>query len=273
MENYTEGFDWESFLMPYEQAVNELTMKFGLLMKQYENKGEHSPVHYVSGRVKSANSIMEKTKKYDISLDEISYKLKDIAGIRLVTQFEEDISVLAKLIDLRSDMRVVMLKDYFTKPKESGYKSVHMIIEYEVNSIDGVQTVLCEIQLRTLAMDFWAIIEHSLNYKYRDEMPADIRERLFRAAEGVMALDSEMGKIRDEITDAQRIFGQKLQVVSRIYEDLEILKSCGFSEAAGQYLNDFEQIRAEDNILQLFLLEKELDREIKENINTEAESK
>jgi len=128
--------------------------------------------------LKSPQSIIEKAKKYIVTLDGIPYKIKDIAGVRFVTQFEEDIFLLWEMITRRSGMRVVEVKDYFSNPKRSGYKSFHVIIEYDVNTVDGLSMVLCEIQLRTLAMDFWASIEHSLNYKYRNEVPPQIRSRL-----------------------------------------------------------------------------------------------
>lgn len=260
-------FNWDDFLVPYEQTVNELRLKFNQLKKQYEKSGDHSAIHYVSARVKSISSILEKARKYEISLEEISYRLTDLAGVRLVTQFEADILTLTKLISLRSDMRLVMTKDYFNTPKQTGYKAMHLIVEYDVNTIFGVQTVLCEIQLRTLAMDFWASIEHSLNYKYQNEMPGEIRERLISAAAGVIALDSEMGHIREEIQDAQRIFALKSQVINQITEHMNVLSNNGFKDLSRKYYSDFYALREEDNMLQLFLLEKELAQEVSKALN------
>ena len=258
------NFNWDTFLVPYKQAVAELSLKFQTLREQYLAGGEYSPIHYIYGRVKNVNSIIEKARKYGITIDEIDIKLKDIAGIRIVTQFEEDILFLEKLIKLRTDMRVVVIKDYLTNPKPSGYKSIHLIVEYDVNTINGVETVLCEIQLRTLAMDFWSTIEHSLNYKYKDAMPENIRQRLVMAAKGINDLDNEMGKIRDEITDAQRLFRHKSQVINSIIEDLNKLVKYGKKEMIKKYYKIFSEMRETDNTVQLTLLQKELEKELKD---------
>ncbi|MDR2519817.1 MAG: GTP pyrophosphokinase family protein [Eubacteriaceae bacterium] len=264
MEYHTEIFDWESFFLPYEQALNELRLKFNTFKAQYERRGEYSPIYYVTARLKSINSILDKAKKYDFSIEEIGFRINDIVGIRLVTKFEEDVFALTKLLELRTDMRVVLKKDYFTVPKPSGYKSMHIIIEYDVNTVNGLQTVLCEIQIRTLAMDFWASIEHSLRYKYKDEMPPDVQKRLVNAARVVMDLDNEMGQIRGEITQAQQLYGKKTDVINQITAGLNLLSKAGESRLADQYYNDFSKIKDEDNTLQLVLLEKELEKDLRD---------
>lgn len=261
-------FDWDNFLMPYSQAVDELLLKFTALKNQYEQQGQYCPIHALTGRVKSVSSIIEKARTRKVGLDEIAYKIKDIAGIRLITQFEADVQLLGKLIATRTDMRVVITKDYFSQPKASGYRSIHVIVEYDVNTIFGVETVLCEIQLRTLAMDFWASIEHSLNYKYKDNMPEHIKERLVSAADTVSSLDGEMGKIRDEIMDAQKLFITKSQTVNEIVENLNILSKFGKKDAVKKYFKEFSELHTEDDILHLVLLNKELQREIDSEKNS-----
>lgn len=257
--------DWDDFLLPYEQAVEEMSLKFTLLRDEYIKRGEYSPIHYISKRLKSVNSIMDKMRTKNIAIDDIAYKMTDIAGIRLVTQFEEDIKLLAKLIATRSDMKIVEIKDYFKNPKPSGYKSVHLIVEYDVNTIRGVESVIAEIQLRTLAMDFWATIEHSLNYKYKDDMPDELKERLVDAAMAVHELDREMGTIRDEIADAQRLFTRKTEVIDSILENLHTLGKQGKRDAVKKYLKNFTELKNSDNTLQLVLMSKEMEREIEES--------
>ncbi|MBR6800294.1 MAG: GTP pyrophosphokinase family protein [Eubacteriaceae bacterium] len=256
--------DWDDFLLPYDQAVEEMALKFTLLRDEYIKRGEYSPIHYISKRLKSVNSIMEKMHTKNITFDEIAYKMADIAGIRLVTQFEEDIELLAKLIATRSDMKIIERKDYFKNPKPSGYKSVHLIVEYDVNTIRGVESIIAEIQLRTLAMDFWATIEHSLNYKYRDEMPGELKERLVIAAKTVHELDREMGTIRDEIADAQRLFTRKTEIIDAILENLNTLGKQGKREAVKRYFKNFTEFKDSDNTLQLVLMSKEIERELEE---------
>ncbi len=259
-EEYT--IDWDMFLLPYQQATDELYLKFSILQKQYQDRGEYSPIQTIYSRVKTPASILEKAKKHGFTNDQIDYMIKDIAGVRLVTQFEEDITLLYKLIKLRNDMKIVSIKDYLSNPKESGYKSIHLIIEYDVNTINGLMTLLCEIQIRTIAMDFWATIEHSLNYKYKDKMPEDVKTRLVSAANAMNNIDREMGKIRDEITDAQRIFRQKSLVLNSIIENLNKLTHMDQKDKVKKYYKVFTEMRDSGNTVQLSLLKKELEQEI-----------
>ena len=121
-------------------------------------------------------------------------------------QFVEDIHQVVDLLRTRHDMKVIIERDYITNKKASGYRSYHLVIEYPVQLIDGEKIILAEIQIRTLAMNFWATIEHSLNYKYQGEFPDEISERLRRSAEAAYQLDEEMSNIREEIQEAQRLF-------------------------------------------------------------------
>ena len=132
--------------------------------------------------------------------------MQDIAGLRIMCQFTDDIYEVVRLIRLRKDMRVVQERDYITNQKESGYRSYHLIIEYPVQLVTGEKKIFAEIQIRTLAMNFWATIEHSLNYKYQGEFPQEINERLRKASEAASLLDEEMSEIREEIQEAQHLF-------------------------------------------------------------------
>lgn len=263
------NINWNRFLIPYQQAVDELYLKFTSLKTQYIAIGEYSPIQNVAARVKNPDSILEKAKKNGYPLDQLDLMIKDIAGVRIVTQFEEDINLIYGLIKLRTDMKIVTIKDYLSNPKQSGYKSIHLIVEYEVNTVNGPEPILCEIQIRTLAMDFWSTIEHSLNYKYKDAMPQSIKQRLVSAAESITEIDSEMGKIRDEITEAQRLFRQKSQTVNRIIELMNRLSSYGRKALVRKYYKIFTEMRETDNTIQLLLLQKELEKEIKQLSNNQ----
>ena len=157
---------WREILSPYELAVNELVEKFNHLMKEHKDRGLYSPIEQVTGRVKSVTSILEKMKKKGISYEEIEEQVEDIAGIRIICQFVEDIERVADLIAHRSDMEIKCEKDYITHMKESGYRSYHLVIYYQVETLNGPKKLQAEIQIRTMAMNFWATIEHSLQYKY-----------------------------------------------------------------------------------------------------------
>jgi putative GTP pyrophosphokinase len=215
--------NWKIFLIPYEQAVEELKIKFKSLRSEMRSRGEYSPIEFVTGRLKRISSIMEKAKRLQVPLDRLEQGIEDIAGIRIMCQFVQDIATLAELIRERKDMSVVYEKDYITNNKESGYRSYHMIVEYPVQTSLGLKTVLAEIQIRTLAMNFWATIEHSLSYKYKERLPEDIKRRLQKAAEAAYQLDQEMSSIRDEIIAAQKQFEDNSNLVAKILSDIQDL--------------------------------------------------
>ncbi len=198
--------NWEVFLAPYEQVVEELKVKLKGMRKQFENESRHSPIEFITARVKPVPSILEKAEKKQIPLNRIEDEIQDIAGIRVVCQFVDDIYTVVEMLQARSDFNILEEKDYIKNKKSSGYRSYHMIIEYPAETIHGRKMVLAEIQIRTLAMNFWATNEHSLNYKYKGRIPEKIRKRLQLAAEAAFQLDEEMSKIKNEIQEANRIF-------------------------------------------------------------------
>ena len=203
---------WEFFLAPYKQAVEELKVKLKGMRTQFEMQGIHSPIEFVTGRVKPIASILDKAQKKNIPLDQLEEQMQDIAGLRMMCQFVDDIQTVVELLRKRNDFTIVEERDYITQKKESGYRSYHVVIRYPVQMIYGEKNILVEIQIRTLAMNFWATIEHSLNYKYSGKFPEDIRQRLQRAAEAAYLLDEEMSKIRVEIQEAQAVFSRKQDV-------------------------------------------------------------
>ncbi len=200
---------WDIFLAPYSQAVDELKIKLKGMRKQFDYESRHSPIEFVTGRVKPITSIVDKAKRREIPIPKIEEEVQDIAGLRVVCPFVDDIYEVVEMIQHRNDFEIVEEKDYIEKNKESGYRSYHVIIRYPVQTIHGEKKILAEVQIRTLAMNFWAINEHSLNYKYSGQIPSDIKNRLKRAAEAAFRLDEEMSKIRQEIREAQQFFRQK----------------------------------------------------------------
>ncbi|WP_297992630.1 GTP pyrophosphokinase family protein [Anoxybacillus sp.] len=203
---------WEFFLAPYKQAVEELKVKLKGMRTQFEMQGVHSPIEFVTGRVKPIASILDKAQKKNIPLDQLEQQMQDIAGLRMMCQFVDDIKTVVQLLRQRNDFTIVEERDYITQKKESGYRSYHVVIRYPVQMIYGEKNILVEIQIRTLAMNFWATIEHSLNYKYSGNFPEDIKLRLQRAAEAAYLLDEEMSKIRFEIQEAQAVFSRKQEL-------------------------------------------------------------
>nr|WP_217367214.1 GTP pyrophosphokinase family protein [Brevibacillus sp. AF8] len=197
-------------MLPFEQAVEEIKVKIKNIRNELRKRKEHSPIEFAVGRVKSIPSIYNKANRLQFPIDEnICWEIRDIAGIRVICQFIDDIPAVVEMIRNRGDMRVYLEKDYVSTPKESGYRGYHLAVEYPIMMAGGQVTIPVEIQIRTLGMNFWATIEHSLNYKYEGIIPSDIRQRLFEAAKASYKLDSEMNNIRDEIKDAQAEFTKK----------------------------------------------------------------
>lgn len=202
---------WEVFLSPYKQAVDELKIKLKGMRSQFGIMSANSPIEFVTGRVKPLASIYDKSLVKGVPFEPLARlgnELQDIAGVRIMCQFVDDIATVTELIRQRNDMKVIEEKDYITHSKPSGYRSHHMIVEYPVETIRGRIVVVAELQIRTLSMNFWASIEHSLNYKYKGIFPEEIKNRLQSAAEAAFRLDEEMSSIRSEIQEAQAYFSE-----------------------------------------------------------------
>ena len=158
--------DWQLFLAPYEQAVDELKLKLKNLRKEFRIEHRRAPIEFVTGRVKTRESILEKMEVRKIAPEDVLVGVQDIAGVRIMCQFVEDIYEVANILKNRQDFKVLLIRDYIQNRKPSGYRSYHMVLEYPVQLASGeVKQLIVEVQIRTLAMNFWATIEHSLNYK------------------------------------------------------------------------------------------------------------
>ncbi|HHP1154877.1 TPA: GTP pyrophosphokinase [Streptococcus pyogenes] len=206
--------DWEEFLDPYIQTVGELKIKLRGIRKQYRKQNRYSPIEFVTGRVKSIESIKEKMILRGVIEENIAQDIQDIAGLRIMVQFVDDVEEVLALLRQRQDMTIVYERDYIRNMKSSGYRSYHVVVEYPVDTIEGQKKVLAEIQIRTLAMNFWATIEHSLNYKYGGDFPEEIKKRLEVTAKIALELDEEMRKIREDIREAQLLFDPVIRNLS-----------------------------------------------------------
>jgi len=250
---------WKEILSPYEMAVSELTLKLNSTMNEYRKFGMYSPIEQVKGRVKKISSILEKCQKKGIDYNNAEEALDDIAGIRIICQFVEDIYKVVDILKKRSDLSIILEKDYISYRKESGYRSYHMIAHYEVQTLSGPKKVKVEIQIRTLAMNFWATIEHSLQYKYKYNMPPHIREKLSGAAAAIITLDTEMSQIREEIMDAQNSFQIKANIIADILNSIENLYSVANKREIVKIQDEFFKVYKQDDIEKLERFSKELD--------------
>lgn len=250
---------WRSILCPYELAVKELIVKFEHVITEHREKDTYSPIESVSGRVKSVPSLLEKMQRKRIPMERMTEEVEDIAGIRLICQFEEDIDIIANMIQNRSDMQVKSIKDYVTHFKQSGYRSFHMIIYYTVETTEGPRRLQAEIQIRTMAMNFWATIEHSLQYKYRGDMPSHVTERLSKAAEAIVSLDHEMSTVRSEIMDAMNSSQHQSALVRDILTNIENLYKVANKREVLKIQDEFYRVFATKDLHQLERFHRELD--------------
>ena len=254
--------DWGTFLIPYEQAVDELKVKFRSIRIEYRSKNEYSPIEFVTGRVKEISSVLEKANKFNMPLDRIGIEMEDIAGIRVMCQFVDDIKKVVDLVRKRKDMQIVYEKDYVTNVKNSGYRSYHMIIKYPVNMAEGQKEILAELQIRTLAMNFWATIEHSLNYKYKHDIPKEVKKKLKSAADAAFLLDEQMLEIKDEIKDAQKLFEIKSSLVSNITKNILTLSSLGRNMDSMRFQAHLTRIIEEGDINELNSLQQSTEKAV-----------
>ena len=250
---------WRSILCPYELAVKELIVKFEHIISEHREYDLYSPIEQVSGRVKSVASILEKMQRKHIPMERMEEEVEDIAGIRIICQFEEDIETVASLIQNRSDMTIKSEKNYLKHVKQSGYRSLHLIIYYTVETLNGPRKLQAEIQIRTMAMDFWATIEHSLQYKYKGDMPPHVAERLTNAADAIILLDQEMSSVRNEIMDAQNSSQMQSNLVKDILNNIENLYRVSSEREVTKIQTEFLRVFHTKDLKQLERFHRQLD--------------
>ena len=198
-----EIINWKELLYPYEQAVEELLLKFKNLDKECRHLGIYSPVDSVTGRLKTPASILDKAGRKHIAPEHIEEEIEDIAGIRILCQFVEDIQKVVDMVRSRTDMTIVQEKDYITNTKASGYRSYHMIVEVPVFFSSSKKNIRVEVQIRTIAMDFWASLDHQLKYKKQldAQEAAEIGAELKKCADVIAETDCKMLSIRQKIEE------------------------------------------------------------------------
>ncbi len=250
---------WRSILCPYELAVKELIVKFEHIISEHRENDLYSPIEQVSGRVKSVASILEKMQRKHIPMERMEEEVEDIAGIRIICQFEEDIETVASLIQNRSDITIKSEKNYLKHVKQSGYRSLHLIIYYTVETLNGPRKLQAEIHIRTMAMDFWATIEHSLQYKYKGDMPPHVAERLTNAADAIILLDQEMSSVRNEIMDAQNSSQMQSNLVKDILNNIENLYRVSSEREVIKIQTEFLRVFHTKDLKQLERFHRQLD--------------
>lgn len=185
----------------YRAAISEITTKLQTLDSEFSVRYAHNPIHHIDSRLKAPNSILEKLRRkgFEPTIEAAREHLQDIAGVRVVCNYLEDIYDIAQILERQSDITPVRRSDYIAHPKENGYRSLHLIVRVPVFLSDHTESVPVEIQIRTIAMDFWATLEHELRYKAPTDIEGPLGERLKACAEVSAGLDLEMQSIRNQI--------------------------------------------------------------------------
>ncbi|BCY08383.1 GTP pyrophosphokinase family protein [Actinoplanes sp. L3-i22] len=190
-----------TFLMVYRFGLAEIGTKINILAEELAHRGRGNPIEHVSPRLKTLGSIAAKARRIDcpLTIDDLRSRVRDIAGIRIVCGFVPDVYTVARMLTQQPDIHLVTTKDYIAEPKANGYRSLHLIVEIPVFLSDQVVAVPVEVQLRTVAMDFWASLEHKIYYKHDADVPPALRAELAAAAEDAARLDQRMERLHQEI--------------------------------------------------------------------------
>lgn len=197
-----EGIDsWKEVTLVYNAALRQIETKMEILNDEFQHVHQYNPIEHIKSRIKTPESIVKKLKRggFDSTIANMVTYINDIAGIRIICSFTSDIYRIADMIREQRDIRIIAVKDYITFPKASGYKSYHMIVTVPVYLSDRTVDTKVEIQIRTVAMDFWASLEHKIHYKFEGDAPEYIRGELIECAKMVSDLDARMLSLNEEI--------------------------------------------------------------------------
>ncbi|MBO9129921.1 GTP pyrophosphokinase family protein [Bacillus sp. 165] len=196
-----KGIEWKHFLFIYKFALDEIHTKLEILNEEFQFVHEHNPIEHIKVRIKSPESIKSKLERkgLEVSTENGERYIHDIAGIRVICSFVSDIYKIYDMIKNQDDVRVLRVKDYIKNPKPNGYQSLHLVIDIPVFLSDRTERVKVEVQIRTIAMDFWASLEHKIYYKFECDVPPHLTDELKQAAEMVHYLDVKMKRIKDEM--------------------------------------------------------------------------
>ncbi len=197
---------WKEVLLIYNSALKQISTKLEILNDEFQHVHRYNPIEHIKSRIKTPESIVKKLKKhgYESTINNMVRYVNDIAGIRVICSFSSDIYQIAEMISNQKDIKVISVKDYIVNPKASGYKSYHMLVTVPVYLSDRIENAKVEIQIRTVAMDFWASLEHKIHYKFEGNAPEHIREELVECARMVSDLDARMLALNEEIQHIER---------------------------------------------------------------------
>lgn len=185
---------YQDFIRPYNDAMNNIRMRLEILNKDYRKRNNNYPIHYIQTRIKKKNSLEKKLikKGLAVSAESAADNIRDIAGVRVICYFEEDIYAIAELLRQQQDLIFIRERDYIKNPKDSGYESYHVIYGVPVYHVDGMEYFPVEIQIRTMSMDFWASMEHRICYKNEKARKEELQKSLVRFSKELKDMERSM---------------------------------------------------------------------------------
>ncbi|HAF26146.1 MAG TPA: GTP pyrophosphokinase [Lachnospiraceae bacterium] len=192
---------WEEVVLIYNSALKEIGTKLEILNDEFQHVHQYNPIEHIKSRIKTPQSIVQKLKKhgYESTIANMVRYVNDIAGVRVICSFTSDIYRIAEMLINQNDIKVLSVKDYILNPKPSGYKSYHLIVTVPIFLSDRIVDTKVEIQIRTVAMDFWASLEHKIHYKFEGNAPEHIKKELVECAQMVSELDARMLSLNEQI--------------------------------------------------------------------------
>ena len=222
--SFNQVDQWKSVMFLYDSALKEINTKIEILNNEFVHIYNYNPIEHIKSRLKTPDSIVKKLKRYgfEVTIDNMVEKLSDIAGIRIICSFTSDIYQIAEMITKQSDVTVLYVKDYIKNPKPNGYQSYHMVVTIPIYLTDGPVDTKVEIQIRTIAMDFWASLEHKIYYKFEGNAPAYLQQELKACADVVNMLDVKMFSLNQailELAEAQRMQDQEMPDDEEVAEE------------------------------------------------------
>lgn len=199
------------FMITYKFAMDEMNTKLNILRQEFQFIHEYNPIEHITSRIKSPESMLKKLQRkgLPISIDSIKENVRDVVGIRIVCSFISDIYTISRMIQQQKDVKLIDEKDYIRNPKENGYKSLHLILAIPVFMSDREEEVYVELQIRTVAMDFWASLEHKIYYKYNGDIPNHLTNEITEAAHVANELDMKMEKLNKEVDEIKQKNGEE----------------------------------------------------------------
>lgn len=201
--NKNEYDEYSKLMIGYASALKILETELEILSNEFEYTYNYNPVEHIKSRIKSFDSIIGKLNKkgLEVNLNNIEEHIHDVVGIRIVCSFIKDIYTLVDIISKSNTIEIIEKKDYVLSPKPSGYSSYHLIVNVPVNLSSGPIKVNAEIQIRTIAMDFWASLEHKIKYKFPENIPDEVKDELIKNAKDISKLDKNMSSLMDKVNN------------------------------------------------------------------------